>query len=440
MGGVLARYPNLRVGFLEAGTGWLPFWLERLDEHWEHVPDQAPEIDRAPSRYFLDGNCYVTCEPDEMMVPYVMREMRPDVVCYASDYCHWDCVFPDSVRVLAERDDLEHEEKERVFARNAAALYGLGVPALRSGTQPALRSGTQPAPVAVIVDTHTHVVALDRRAESAQPAGVGSDWFRDAPVPVEQLARETAAAGVGAVVLVQAFGAYSYDNSYVVDAAAHDLGRFVSIGIVDAEDPATPGTLRELATRPGFTGIRLFPLGDPSRPQPEWLDDPRTFPVWETCAELGLRVVVAMLPVQFPRLRRMLDRFPDQAIVLDHCGFADVTGGAPYGKRSVAARVRGTPQSAPEGHIDPCSESAELGGHDSRRTSTALRRRLPGADHSAGWGLLLPFRPVTARAQAQSALGRHACERLSAEDADRVLGGTALRLWPEFVPSGETAS
>jgi predicted TIM-barrel fold metal-dependent hydrolase len=127
VGGVLHRHPTLRVGFMEAGTGWLPFWLERLDEHWEHVPHQAPGIDRAPSRYFLDGNCYVTCEPDEAMVPYVLRDVSPDVICYASDYCHWDCIFPDSVRVLAERDDLEREEKERVFARNAATLYGRDV-------------------------------------------------------------------------------------------------------------------------------------------------------------------------------------------------------------------------------------------------------------------------------------------------------------------------
>jgi predicted TIM-barrel fold metal-dependent hydrolase len=55
----------------------------------------------------------------------VLRAVNPDVVCYASDYCHWDCVFPDSVRVLAERDDLEPEEKARVFAGNAATLYGL---------------------------------------------------------------------------------------------------------------------------------------------------------------------------------------------------------------------------------------------------------------------------------------------------------------------------
>jgi len=137
VGGVLARFPNLRVGFLEAGVAWLPFWLERLDEHWEHVPDQAPLIDRPPSEYFLSGKCFLTCEPDEKMVPYVMRELRPDVICYASDYCHWDCIYPDSVRVLAERADLEETEKARLFSQNAASLYGLDIPVSRSGTQPA---------------------------------------------------------------------------------------------------------------------------------------------------------------------------------------------------------------------------------------------------------------------------------------------------------------
>ena len=31
--GVMDRYPKLRIGTLEAGHGWLPFWMKRLDEH-----------------------------------------------------------------------------------------------------------------------------------------------------------------------------------------------------------------------------------------------------------------------------------------------------------------------------------------------------------------------------------------------------------------------
>ena len=102
VGGVLARFPALRVAFLEAGAGWLPFWLERLDEHWTLMPEQAPELDRPPSEYFL-GRGFVSCEPDERALPWVVDTLGDGVVCYASDYCHWDCSFPDSVKLLADR-------------------------------------------------------------------------------------------------------------------------------------------------------------------------------------------------------------------------------------------------------------------------------------------------------------------------------------------------
>jgi predicted TIM-barrel fold metal-dependent hydrolase len=128
VGGILARFPQLRVGFMEAGVGWLPFWLERLDEHWELMPELAPAIDRAPSSYF-EGRCYLTVEPEDRTLPWIMKAGGERAICYASDYCHWDCAFPDSVKLIAERDDIGAMEKRAIFTRNAAALYKLPVPA-----------------------------------------------------------------------------------------------------------------------------------------------------------------------------------------------------------------------------------------------------------------------------------------------------------------------
>jgi len=128
VGGILARFPQLRVGFMEAAVGWLPFWLERLDEHWELMPEQAPEIDRPPSEYFR-GRCFLTAEPDEKMIPYVFDAVGDDIICYSSDYCHWDCAFPDSVKILENRSDLSEEVRVRLLSRNAAKLYKLEVPA-----------------------------------------------------------------------------------------------------------------------------------------------------------------------------------------------------------------------------------------------------------------------------------------------------------------------
>jgi predicted TIM-barrel fold metal-dependent hydrolase len=127
VGGILHRFPGLRVGFMEAAAGWLPFWLERLDEHWELMPEQAPGIDRPPSEYFT-GRCFVTIEPGDRTAPHVLGTQRNGAVCYASDYCHWDCAFPDSVRILAEREDLDAGMKRALFATNAARLYGLPLP------------------------------------------------------------------------------------------------------------------------------------------------------------------------------------------------------------------------------------------------------------------------------------------------------------------------
>ncbi len=127
VGGVLARFPRLRVGFMEAGVGWLPFWLDRLDEHWELMPDQAPEIDRPPSSYFA-GRCFLTTEPEEKTLPFVQQAVGEDVVCYSSDYCHWDCAFPDSVKILAERDDVLPATRQALFAGNAARLFDLEIP------------------------------------------------------------------------------------------------------------------------------------------------------------------------------------------------------------------------------------------------------------------------------------------------------------------------
>jgi predicted TIM-barrel fold metal-dependent hydrolase len=124
VGGILHRFPELRVAFLESGCGWLPFWLERLDEHYELMPEQAEKIDRKPSEYFLDGRAWAACEPDELTLPYVVERYGAERILYASDYYHWDCSFPDTVKLITERNDLGDDAKALILGGNATNLYG----------------------------------------------------------------------------------------------------------------------------------------------------------------------------------------------------------------------------------------------------------------------------------------------------------------------------
>jgi hypothetical protein len=123
LGGVLERFPRLRALFLEAGAAWGPYLFERLDEHWEKRPQEMPLITRAPSEYLADGRIVVSCE-GEQHLPHALAGLGEHSIVYASDYPHWDAEFPDTVRHIADRDDLTDEQKTAVLGGNAARLYG----------------------------------------------------------------------------------------------------------------------------------------------------------------------------------------------------------------------------------------------------------------------------------------------------------------------------
>ena len=124
--GVFDRFPRLRVGFMEGGAGWLPFWMERLDEHVEKLAPQMPNLRRRPSEIIWSDQLVLTCESEESGLDRVLEAAGPGTVLYASDYCHWDCNFPDSVRDICEARDLSLGQKERILGRNAVEFFGLG--------------------------------------------------------------------------------------------------------------------------------------------------------------------------------------------------------------------------------------------------------------------------------------------------------------------------
>ncbi|HXQ75029.1 MAG TPA: amidohydrolase family protein [Acidimicrobiales bacterium] len=127
-GGVFDRHPTLRVAFLEAGVGWLPWFMERLDEHYESRGDWIPGgWQRPPAQYVEAGNIVVTCEPDENSVPYVVEMLGDACIMFASDYPHWDGAWPRATTELLEHNEkrLSETSLARVAGANARRFYDL---------------------------------------------------------------------------------------------------------------------------------------------------------------------------------------------------------------------------------------------------------------------------------------------------------------------------
>lgn len=122
--GMLERFPDLRVAFLEAGCGWVPFWMEHMDEEWEKRKFDAPLLKAKPSEYMKSGRVFVSCEPEEKTLPYVAQWIGEENILFASDYPHWDSDFPQAVASLADRQDVSEALKRKIFFENPQRYYG----------------------------------------------------------------------------------------------------------------------------------------------------------------------------------------------------------------------------------------------------------------------------------------------------------------------------
>jgi predicted TIM-barrel fold metal-dependent hydrolase len=119
--GVLEHRPNLKMVIGEAGTGWIPYILDRMDAEWE---DQFKDLDlkMKPSGYWY-RQCYATYQSDPVGVK-LLEELGEDNIMWGSDFPHPDGVWPDSQEYIQkELGHLPEATRKKIVCDNAAKLY-----------------------------------------------------------------------------------------------------------------------------------------------------------------------------------------------------------------------------------------------------------------------------------------------------------------------------
>ncbi len=122
-GGLFDRYPTLRMGVLECGFGWLPFWARRLDEQAVYVGGIAP-LKHKPSEYMASGRffCSIEHHEGEDMFAHVTQFLGEDMLMYASDYPHSECQFPELGRQYPRLAEPEARHQEKAARRQRRPL------------------------------------------------------------------------------------------------------------------------------------------------------------------------------------------------------------------------------------------------------------------------------------------------------------------------------
>jgi uncharacterized protein len=120
--GVFDAFPNLRVGFLEGGTAWIPLVIDRLERELEYG---GLQLKRKPEDYFRSGRIFVGCEGNEKALAYAIERVGPEPFMFASDFPHEialdNCM--EEINEIVQRTDLEDDHKTAILGDNARRFY-----------------------------------------------------------------------------------------------------------------------------------------------------------------------------------------------------------------------------------------------------------------------------------------------------------------------------
>ncbi len=124
--GVFERFPALHISMIETGVGWLPHFLEQIDDRywrnrsWGNIPISEP-----PSFYWF-RNMSATFITDHNGIAN-RHGVGVDNMMWSTDYPHHGNDWPYSRKAISDAmSDLPADERARIVAGNAVRIFGLG--------------------------------------------------------------------------------------------------------------------------------------------------------------------------------------------------------------------------------------------------------------------------------------------------------------------------
>lgn len=162
----------------------------------------------------------------------------------------------------------------------------------------------------LVIDTHAHIYSEDETRyppapKPLRPPGTSGSFTN--------LKRVVQANGVAGVSIVQPTTFYGWDNRFICDTAAAAPQWTAGVCTLDPDDPHSPGLIRHYVKKYGIRALRSYPAKDKK------LDSPAVAALWKACGQAGIVVNVLCNRDNTDAFARMLEKFPRQPVVIDHC-------------------------------------------------------------------------------------------------------------------------
>ncbi|MDX1485516.1 MAG: amidohydrolase family protein [Alphaproteobacteria bacterium] len=124
--GMMDRYPDLKVAFLEYGAEWLFYMAGRMGHYMPTYRADAT-ITRLPEKeiaeYLRSGRFFVAPEAEDPLLPLEMELVGEDHVLFGSDFPHGEARENAAAEIM-ERTDISDDQRAKFLYDNAVKLFG----------------------------------------------------------------------------------------------------------------------------------------------------------------------------------------------------------------------------------------------------------------------------------------------------------------------------
>jgi predicted TIM-barrel fold metal-dependent hydrolase len=133
---VIKKFPTIKFALSEGGTGWIPYFLDRLDRTYEmhHLWTGQDFGDQLPSEVFREH--FLTCFIADPIGVKLRHEIGLDNIAWECDYPHSDSSWPKAPEELAAvMAGVPDAEVNKITFENACRWYSFDPFAHRSKEQ-----------------------------------------------------------------------------------------------------------------------------------------------------------------------------------------------------------------------------------------------------------------------------------------------------------------
>ena len=125
MDGLFDKFPRLKLLAIEAGCGWAPYAMDRLDEKYQHFSGFDAKLKLGkPSEYFR-RNLWFVAEPEERTIGSALELVGEDRILWGSDFPHIDSHLDAPGQVAKNVSHLPEHLQRAVLGENARKLFDL---------------------------------------------------------------------------------------------------------------------------------------------------------------------------------------------------------------------------------------------------------------------------------------------------------------------------